>query len=146
MPGCEQSGCPSTVPVCLQTALTGLRLELSHHLAKLPRVQLHHRMEGENILAAKPELQYQKLAKAKPTKHRTSHRHFCQPENRRNETLVVPKLPEPQGELSVSFSLTNTRRVGCDLHPDLRTTKAAEGPAPLPAGLHQHKGWATEKS
>lgn len=53
--------------------------------------------------------------------------------------LVVSKLPELQRELSLPLRLTCARRAGCDLHSDLRTPQAAEGPAPLPAGLPQHE-------
>lgn len=53
--------------------------------------------------------------------------------------LVVSKLPELQGKLSLSLTPTRARTVGYNLHADLRTPKTAEGPAPLPARLSQHE-------
>lgn len=53
--------------------------------------------------------------------------------------LVVPKPSELQGELSLSLSVTLARGVGCSLCPGLRMPQAAEGPAPLPAGLPRHE-------
>jgi len=90
----------------------------------------------KNTTAAKPELQYQRKPNQPSSKQATDISASLPAKGMK--TLVVFKLPELQVELPLSLSLTRARRVGCDLHPDLWMPQAAEGPAPLPAGLPQH--------
>lgn len=120
-----------------QTALTGLRLELSHGSQSSPECDCTAGRRKKNIVSAKPELRYQRKPNQPSTDPAADF--SASPAAEGMKMLVVSKLPELQGKLSLSLTLTRARTVGYNLHADLRTPKTAEGPAPLPARLSQHE-------